>query len=474
MSLQVNVSKQSNIPDHCRAYALSDPRDKDYQIICTHDHLETCDRCYLLSSVLAEIHAIEKMSDSNVSSDVVEEVNFIEGQAKQHIWAWKAHLLRGVNQDEARIKVIDAVDENSVLLVQDWAMKFLPRKFRESQGDWFAKRGMSWHITVATRRVENHELEMITFVHVYQTCNQDGCAVLSVMKDVIGKLKLQLSHLKTVFYRQDNAGCYHCGALIVGASFTGCASRVTVKYLGFSDAQGGQGPCDRKAASIKSHMKIHLNQGSNIDTAKEMVDAIQSSGGVPGVDVSLRNSAQDPAPSLNVNIAGVSLISNIVFNNGSLPVWTAYEIGPGKCICLKDIGIPQLVQIPSLVKCDEGTATTMPNAHFIKVKSRRQPCSDNSQQCSDTKEETVTETSPTVHVSSCPEEGCMKVYQRFSSLQHHLDLGKHECALEHETLLGRAAVGYAERLQGQSGSVPQIEQVRKQLNLSNQPFLPMG
>lgn len=135
--------------------------------------------------------------------------------------------------------MIDAVDENSVLLVQDWAMKFLPRKFRESQGDWFAKRGMSWHITVATRRVENHELEMITFVHVYQTCNQDGCAVLSVMEDVIGKLKLQLSHLKTVFYRQDNAGCYHCGATIVGASFTGCASRVPVKYLDFSDAQGG-------------------------------------------------------------------------------------------------------------------------------------------------------------------------------------------------------------------------------------------
>ena len=81
--------------------------------------------------------------------------------------------------------MIDALDENSVLLVQDWAMKFLPRKFRESQGDWFAKWGMSWHITVATRRVENHELEMITFAHVYQTCNQDGCAVLSVMKDVI-------------------------------------------------------------------------------------------------------------------------------------------------------------------------------------------------------------------------------------------------------------------------------------------------
>ena len=171
---------------------------------------------------------------------------------------------------------------------------------------------MPWHITVVTRRAENHELEMMTFVHVYQTCNQDSCVVLSIMKDVIGKLKSQLPHLKTVFNRQDNASGYHCRATIVGASFTGCASGVTVKRLDFSDAQSGKDPCDRKAASIKSHMKIHLNQGSNIETVKEIVDAIQSSGGVPGVDVSLCISAKDPAPSLNVKIAGVSLISNLV------------------------------------------------------------------------------------------------------------------------------------------------------------------
>ena len=316
MSLQVHVSKQSNIPDHCRAYALSDPKETDYQIICPHDHLEICDRCDVLASVLADIHgALEKMSDSNESSDVVEELNFIEGQAKQNIWAWKAHLLRCVNQDEARLEVIDSLNESSVLLVQDWAMKFLPRKFRESQSHWFAKRGMSWHITVATRRAENQELQMMTFVHVYQTCNQDSCAVLSIMKDVIEKLKSHLPQLKTVFYRQDNAGCYHCGATIVGASFAGCCSGVSVKRMDFSNPQGGKGPCDRKAASIKSHKRIYLNQGSNIDTAKEMVDAIQSLGGVPGVDVTLCSSSQIPKPSLNVKIEGVSLISNIEYND---------------------------------------------------------------------------------------------------------------------------------------------------------------
>ena len=123
---------------------------------CPRDHLETCDRCELLASVLNDVHdALEKMSDSNVSHDVTEELVFIEDQAKQNILAWKAHLLQCVNQDEAPLEVINALDESSVLLVQDWAMKFLPRKFRESQSDWFAKRGMSWHNTVVTRRAQN-------------------------------------------------------------------------------------------------------------------------------------------------------------------------------------------------------------------------------------------------------------------------------------------------------------------------------
>ena len=67
----------------------------------------------------------------------------------------------------------------------------------------------------------------------------------------------------------------------MGPSFAGCRSRVSVKRMDFSDPQGGKRPCDRKAASIKSHMTVCLNQASNIDTAKEMVDAIQSLRGVP-------------------------------------------------------------------------------------------------------------------------------------------------------------------------------------------------
>ena len=42
-----------------------------------------------------------------------------------------------------------------------------------------------------------------------------------------------------------------------------------------------------------------------------------------------------------------------------------------------------------------------------------------------------------------------------SSLQRHLDCGKHERALERETLMDRASMAYAEKLEGHAPSVPE-------------------
>lgn len=77
--------------------------------------------------------------------------------------SWKARLIRSLNQDKARLDVLDTLEENEVLVVLEWEMKFLARKYRESQTEWFGKRGISWHISVASRRV-NGELEMLTTI----------------------------------------------------------------------------------------------------------------------------------------------------------------------------------------------------------------------------------------------------------------------------------------------------------------------
>ena len=58
-----------------------------------------------------------------------------------------------------------------------------------------------------------------------------------------------------------------------------------------------------------------------------------------------------------------------------------------------------------------------------------------------------------------PEEGCVKTFARYSSMQRHLDFEKHQRALERSTLLDKAAIGYAQRLEGQCEAVPELDAV---------------
>ena len=75
--------------------------------------------------------------------------------------AWKSHILRAVHQDAAKNAVIEKLASNQVLLILDWAMKFLPTCFREAQRDWFGKKGKPWHVCVVITKAANEEIEVL-------------------------------------------------------------------------------------------------------------------------------------------------------------------------------------------------------------------------------------------------------------------------------------------------------------------------
>ena len=154
----------------------------------------------------------------------------------------------------------------------DWLIKFLPRKFRESQCDWFSKRGIPWHITVVllvTRPNESSPFEKLTFVHVFESCPQDSVAVAGVLGDVLVTLKEHRPELEKVYCKQDNAGCYHFGSTTVGGKSSN-HSGVKVERFDFSDAQGGKGEADRQAAIIKGHINVYLSEGHDENNAARM------------------------------------------------------------------------------------------------------------------------------------------------------------------------------------------------------------
>ena len=143
------MSENSHVKEHCCVYmyALSDNTEIEFRQQCDHGHDERCEECEAIASTMKDIEELLSRA-LYPSDDDRDEALYLFHTAQCAIHTWKCHQLRSVQQDKARLDVIDLLDDETVLIVNDWAMKFLPQMYCESQTDWFGKRGLSWHISV--------------------------------------------------------------------------------------------------------------------------------------------------------------------------------------------------------------------------------------------------------------------------------------------------------------------------------------
>lgn len=56
-------------------------------------------------------------------------------EAIHALYRWKAHVIRCRNQDRAKDELVKTMTTADALITCDWAMKFLPRKFREGENE---------------------------------------------------------------------------------------------------------------------------------------------------------------------------------------------------------------------------------------------------------------------------------------------------------------------------------------------------
>ena len=319
--------------DHCIVFALSDPTVAGFTEQCSHQHDHVCEQCQGLDTALE--HIGQAVRDAAFRSDDERDVLYLYQSSKRAIKTWKAHQLRSVRQEQARLAILDTLGADEVLIINDWAMKFLPQLFRESQQDWFAKRGISWHISVVYRRV-GQVFQTQAFVHLIQSCSQDSSAVILIMEHVLRTLKRENPNIATVYLRQDNAGCYHSANTILACPAIEKSSGVRIARIDFSDPQGGKGAADRMAATCKSHIRIHLNEGNDVSSANQMRDALLSGGGITGVRVAVLPTICDSPD--QPKIAGINKLNNFQFRDGNLVAWRAYNIGGGKTVVSNSAG----------------------------------------------------------------------------------------------------------------------------------------
>lgn len=96
----------------------------------------------------------------DVPADIISDFKIDVENAQQKIYDWQCHILRTVNQDMSRTSLLESLTTHQCLIVMDWAMKFLPMSFREKQSDWYAQKGINWHVSVCIYKTNDQQLKV--------------------------------------------------------------------------------------------------------------------------------------------------------------------------------------------------------------------------------------------------------------------------------------------------------------------------
>ena len=97
---KTHIGRGEQCSDHCTVYALSDTNAGEFRGECDHQHSYECERCESLEGVLEEM--AEMLNNVNMAEEERVRLRFENTERVRNIKAWKAHLLRSSNQDEAK------------------------------------------------------------------------------------------------------------------------------------------------------------------------------------------------------------------------------------------------------------------------------------------------------------------------------------------------------------------------------------
>ena len=104
--------------------------------------------------------------------------------------------------------------------------------------------------------------------------NQDGHVVVLIIEHVLHTPKNEYPELSNAYLRQDNAACYHSTVMLETCRYIARKTEIAVRRVDFSDPQGRKGACDRKAATIKAHVRRYVNEGHDVETASQFKEAM--------------------------------------------------------------------------------------------------------------------------------------------------------------------------------------------------------
>ena len=311
--------------------------------------------------------------------------------------------------------MIKRLDENTVLIVIDWAMKFLPTRYREKQSQWFGKRGLSWHISSVISKVDG-KLRTQSFAHLFDNSSQDWYAVVSIVENILKTPRSQNPSISGEYLRSDEGACYHNNMTMAACQLTTYSKLTGVKIINYHFSEPGQGKdiCDRIICPMKSALKTFGNEGNDILTASDMRKALNERK-VSGTTACVGKIEEAKNSLVIKKVKGFSTIHNFQYESNGIRLWKAYGIGDGKLI-KNDFLFSSHLERSSLLEVVEGQQFFENNSiRELQIKNK------NAQQV------------PSDMMYECTQPGCKQTFDSLNQLEVHLDLGSHQHDTQEES-----------------------------------------
>ena len=124
---------------------MSGPHNLNIQCSYTFNDEVNCKECYGLH------HSIDSLSEIAVECKADGDTMYQLETAKKNIIDYLKHLMRDTQQKRVKEYVFANLKENIAVWLRDFCQKVLPVKFRESQQDYYGKKGISLLVAKAKR-----------------------------------------------------------------------------------------------------------------------------------------------------------------------------------------------------------------------------------------------------------------------------------------------------------------------------------
>lgn len=315
------------------------------------------------------------------------------------------------------------------------------------------------------------------YVHVFDQVTQDSDAVLSIIKHIFLQIKTNNNLIENAYIRSDNAACYHSAQTLLSLPGLGESTGIKIRRFDFSDPQGGKGciciissnyyycvvtgSSDRYAAVLKSHVRRYLNEGHDISTAAQFVEACESYGGVKNVHV-FECQLPPNTTKCNVKIQDITKLHNFIYEENCIRIYRAWNIGTGKLLTF-DGDDNRCLKVQSLV-CVNGLSQTsqLTNSGINARPDLLRLASSDASISND----------PLIFTHKlfyCNSEGCIARFLQYGNLLRHIAAGNHREKLERVHLKDLSMITYKSKLDA-AECQETLRLVLERTNFSQQDF----